>query len=105
MKNVFTKCQVIGFLLISIFFTQQMSASHLMGADITYKEIDTNIGKYRITVSLYRDCVGVGLGVAQLRVRHFLFLLLFQWMFLVLKKQLLFVCLRMLLLNQLLIVH
>jgi gliding motility-associated-like protein len=69
MKNVFTKCQVIGFLLISIFFTQQMSASHLMGADITYKEIDTNIGKYRITVSLYRDCVGVGLGVAQLRVR------------------------------------
>lgn len=46
-----------------------MNASHLMGADITYKEIDTNTGKYRITVSLYRDCVGVGLGVAQLRVR------------------------------------
>jgi hypothetical protein len=41
-----------------------------MGADITYREIDTNTGRYRITVTLYRDCVGVGLGVAQLRVRH-----------------------------------
>ncbi|MCE2962356.1 MAG: hypothetical protein ACK5UE_09800, partial [Chitinophagales bacterium] len=69
MSNIILKLKLVGFFVFTLVCANQLQASHLMGADITYKEIDSNIGKYRITVSLYRDCVGVGLGVAQLRIR------------------------------------
>jgi uncharacterized repeat protein (TIGR01451 family) len=69
MKNVIIKYHVLGLILISFFYSINLSASHLIGADITYKEIDTNTGKYRITVRLYRDCAGASMGAAQLRVR------------------------------------
>jgi gliding motility-associated-like protein len=69
MSNFILKLKLISFFIFTLFCTNQLQASHLMGADITYREIDSNIGRYRITVSLYRDCVGVGLGVAQLIIR------------------------------------
>jgi uncharacterized repeat protein (TIGR01451 family) len=44
-------------------------ATHAMGADITYKEIDTSIGRYRFTLTLYRDCSGIFFGSEQLTIR------------------------------------
>jgi hypothetical protein len=44
-------------------------ATHAMGADLTYKEIDTSIGRYRFTLTLYRDCSGILYGSEQLTIR------------------------------------
>ena len=36
-----------------------LKADHVFGADISYRVLDSNIGRYRFTVSLYRSCSGI----------------------------------------------
>ena len=43
-----------------LFFTQRAEATHMMGADITYRCIDTL--KFEITLKWYRDCRGISLN-------------------------------------------
>lgn len=69
MDRMFKNLSIAILLFLASSLWNSMHASHLMGADITYKEVDTNTGRYLITVRLYRDCNGVGMGAAQLRVR------------------------------------
>jgi len=57
MKKVFT---VLTILVSLLFASKQVSASHLMGADISYTCLGSN--QYQITLSLYRDCSGITLG-------------------------------------------
>ncbi len=40
--------------------TQTVEATHMMGADITYRCLGSN--KYEITIKMYRDCRGVPIG-------------------------------------------
>ncbi|MCS7189782.1 MAG: hypothetical protein RMJ66_08400, partial [Bacteroidia bacterium] len=40
-------------------FPEWVSASHLMGGQITYQCISNNPRRYRIRVTLYRDCNGI----------------------------------------------
>lgn len=49
-------------LLLGIFFSFNTSvqASHLMGSDITYQCLGNY--KYKITLTVYRDCGGIALG-------------------------------------------
>jgi hypothetical protein len=69
-KQIFQKFakQLLIILLIS---SQHdvLRATHIMGGDLTYKEIDTSQGRYRFTLSLYRDCSGIQFGAEQLRIR------------------------------------
>lgn len=58
----------LGF-FICIIFVYNAKADHILGADITYKCIDTNIGKYRFRVSLYRDCSGIEYSSENLEIR------------------------------------
>ena len=54
---VFFKLQkflIILFIFIS--YVENANATHAMGADITYQEIDTNLGRHRFTLTLCRDC-------------------------------------------------
>jgi len=48
------------FLIPFIFFSQSAKATHMMGADITYRCVDTL--KFEITLKWYRDCRGIGLN-------------------------------------------
>ncbi|MBC7426560.1 MAG: hypothetical protein H7321_08500, partial [Bacteroidia bacterium] len=45
--------------IIAIFLPSDLSATHMMGSDITYKCISK--GKYKITFKIYRDCRGIAL--------------------------------------------
>ncbi len=56
-------------LLFFIFISHSGYSSHVMGADITYKLIDTNTGKYRFRVTLYRECSGINFGSEYLSIR------------------------------------
>lgn len=58
-------------LLLCLFFLKVEigHATHAMGADITYQEIDTSIGRYRFTLTLYRDCSGILFSSEVLKVR------------------------------------
>jgi len=46
-----------------------MKSNHNLGADITYKLIDSSIGRYRFTVSLYRNCGGIQFTNEVLEIR------------------------------------
>ena len=46
---------------------QNAKASHMMGADITYKCLGSN--KYQITVKMYRDCRGIPIGAPGATIR------------------------------------
>jgi hypothetical protein len=58
----------ISFLLFLplIFNAQKSHATHMMGADITYRCIDTL--KFEVTIKWYRDCRGIPLTGPNLRV-------------------------------------
>jgi hypothetical protein len=43
--------------LIVLFQASNLSASHLMGADMSYRSLGN--GKYKITAKIYRDCQGI----------------------------------------------
>ena len=48
-------------LLVLIFSFITIHASHMMGADMTYKCLGNN--KYKFTIKVYRDCQGIPMGV------------------------------------------
>lgn len=52
------KKQFLLFAII-VFLGLNATATHFVGADLTYRLIDTLNGKYRFTLSLYRDCSGI----------------------------------------------
>ena len=68
MKKLFKNWCFLLITLCSLIFANTIHASHIMGADLTYREIDTNTGKYRFTLSLYRDCSGITFGGEQLTI-------------------------------------
>lgn len=58
--------------IVLVFIVSQLDvlyATHIMGGELTYKEIDTSLGKYRFTLTLYRDCSGIQFGIEQLKIR------------------------------------
>ncbi len=59
---------IITSMLCSAILVNTLHATHIMGADLTYREIDTNTGRYRFTLSLYRDCSGISYGSEQLTI-------------------------------------
>ncbi|MDZ7846815.1 MAG: hypothetical protein U5L96_08610 [Owenweeksia sp.] len=53
--------RVKGLLIgISLLLTGQLSASHLLGGEITWE--CKNNGSYEFTLKLYRDCTGIDLA-------------------------------------------
>lgn len=59
MKKIFT-------LLTFILMSASASASHIMGADISYEYLSPF--KYKITVKIYRDCRGVPLNAPDIKI-------------------------------------
>lgn len=51
-------------LLACLLFLQKSDASHLVGSDFTYTCLGN--GQYELTLTLYRDCGGIGIGTAQM---------------------------------------
>jgi hypothetical protein len=53
--------KILAILLMSFVFSNNLSATHLMGGEITWKCIKSgsDVGKYIFTVKVYRDCQGV----------------------------------------------
>jgi hypothetical protein len=68
MDNVCKRAKVSIAFILAMFLFQDLAATHIMGADLTYREIDTNTGRYRFTLSLYRDCSGITYGGEQLTI-------------------------------------
>jgi hypothetical protein len=54
--------------LFSIICFQSSFASHSMGGYISYRCVDTVIGRYEITLNLFRDCSGIGFGIEQIQI-------------------------------------
>ena len=51
----------LAFIVLAVAgLTQNVQATHMMGADISYKCLGSN--KYEITIKMYRDCRGVPIG-------------------------------------------
>ena len=48
---------------IFLFGSQEVHASHFSGADITYQCLGNN--QYYVTLTLYRDCDGVGMSTQE----------------------------------------
>ncbi len=59
------KKSVLTFILILpfLFSSQKAEATHVMGADITYKCVDSL--KFEFTITYYRWCAGVGFSTPQ----------------------------------------
>ena len=69
MTNLLKKSALtLLFMLPLIFSGTKAEASHMMGADITYRCIDTL--KFEVTLKWYRDCTGISLnGAGRITVR------------------------------------
>jgi hypothetical protein len=50
-------------IVIAFLFITDINASHLMGAEISYKHIANN--EYEVTLIVYRDCSGIDVGATQ----------------------------------------
>lgn len=62
--------KTIFIIFFSILFVQtELNATHAIGGDITYRLIDTALGRYLITLNLYRDCSGIMYGNEQLSIQ------------------------------------
>ena len=59
------KFKIIALLVANIIFTNVavVKASHLLGADLSYECVGLN--QYRISLKLYRDCMGIQLPITQ----------------------------------------
>ena len=64
MKKVFLQLKSLKLVLFLVFgmtmFLSQLSASHLVGSDISYQCTST-AGIYKVTMKIYRDCAGITL--------------------------------------------
>ena len=56
-KNLQIKLSVLFIVALAILFSQEVKASHSMGADLTYECVGAN--KYKLRLSFYRDCIGI----------------------------------------------
>ena len=54
------KIPILLFLMSLLFTGKHVSATHMMGADMSYQCLGN--GKYKITAKVYRDCRGVSLS-------------------------------------------
>ncbi|MBP7437761.1 MAG: hypothetical protein KBA16_08585, partial [Bacteroidia bacterium] len=63
-KRLLRWMQTTILLTILAFPVQEAYASHSMGADLTYQCLGGNT--YRVTVSFYRDCIGINAPSAPL---------------------------------------
>ena len=65
----FIKRSLLAFVLIIplLFSSNKANATHMMGADITYKCIDTL--KFEITIKFYRDCRGISFNNPSCNIR------------------------------------
>lgn len=69
MNSKVGKIKALIFLIVIVLsFSHEMKASHVMGADLSYRLIDSATGKYRIKLSCYRDCAGIQYGAEQLQI-------------------------------------
>ncbi|MDG1719671.1 MAG: hypothetical protein P8I31_00240, partial [Bacteroidia bacterium] len=59
-KFILKRISLIVFLIPLVFSSNTVKATHMMGADITYRCIDTL--KFEITLKWYRDCRGISLN-------------------------------------------
>lgn len=67
MKAIYQLKKYLLFLLSIICF-QYSYASHSMGGYINYRCIDSVIGRYEITLHLFRDCSGIQFGTEQIQI-------------------------------------
>lgn len=50
------------FIILICGITPKSKATHLVGAEISYKVLDSNLHLYQFTLKIYRDC---GIGTAE----------------------------------------
>ena len=64
--------KLLTILLMLFIFTNDLSASHLMGGEITWKCIKSgpDSGKYIFTIKVYRDCQGVAIDTSMYLTVH-----------------------------------
>jgi len=53
------RCIFYLLLFFSLNFPGEVSASHIIGGEITYTAVPGNPYQYNVTVKLYRDCFGI----------------------------------------------
>lgn len=64
MKTHFTQFIMALLLFVGgILTTNEVSASHIMGSDLTYECLGGN--KYKIRLTLYRDCAGINMNTSE----------------------------------------
>ena len=69
LKNIMKQFVIKGLVLVLLAIaglSQKVQATHMMGADITYKCLGNN--KYEFTIKMYRDCRGVPIGAPGSRI-------------------------------------
>jgi PKD repeat protein len=65
------KTRFLAFQIIIILFLggiSSLKASHIMGGEINYRLIDTTNGKYKIRLTVYRDCAGIDYATEYIKV-------------------------------------
>ena len=70
MKNLLKPFQSFLLVILILASAKDSQASHIMGADISYKLINETTGRYRFRVTLYRDCAGIQFGGEQLVINN-----------------------------------
>lgn len=66
MKTPFTNrnnfLRYIFSLMLLVGWTNSLNATHIMGGELNYQLLDTLTGRYRIRLTVYRDCAGIDYG-------------------------------------------
>lgn len=57
------------FVFLFLMIEKKMYSNHYLGSEITYRIVDTSIGKYKFKVTLYRECSGASFTNENLIVR------------------------------------
>lgn len=66
--RVLEKIKANTLVIFMLILGHSLYASHTLGGSVTYRCIDTTLGRYEITVNLFRDCSGVSYGSESLQV-------------------------------------
>ena len=66
--KVFTQFYRYIFLVLILAVSHGLNASHGTSGSITYRCVDTNIGRYEITLNVLRYCYGVSLGSQNIQI-------------------------------------
>jgi len=68
MKNINTFKSLLVFVITFFIFSSKIKASGTLGAQITYRLIDSNYGKYKLTLEVYRSCNSIAFGGEELQI-------------------------------------